>query len=155
MIASARVRTPSRRTAPSPPALALRRVSSRVMLSSATVVFLLSSVSEFQRREDDAVAVSLLGQRAVTPTLGTQPCEGVVDEGGWLRVECAAVHPLATVTSAPVLADEWARHGFIGAWLLPQRTFARLARAHRTREEGRLGCAWSGSAPTRRAWRPA
>lgn len=34
------------------------------------------------------------------------------------------------------LADEWARHGFIGAWLLPQRTFARLSRGHRTRGDG-------------------
>ena len=33
----------------------------------------MSSVSDFQRREDDAVAVSMPGQSAVTPTLGTRP----------------------------------------------------------------------------------
>jgi hypothetical protein len=43
------------------------------MLSSATVVFLLSSVSHFQRREDDAVAGFLHGLPAVTPSVGTRP----------------------------------------------------------------------------------
>ena len=73
MIARARIRTPSRRTSTSPPALALRSISSRVMLSSAIVVFLLSSVSDFQRREDDAVAVLVHGLPAVTPSVGTRP----------------------------------------------------------------------------------
>ena len=72
------------------------------------------------------------------------------------RVNVPRSHRWPHVTSASVLGDEWARLGFIGAWLLPQRTFARLARAHRTlpRKEVRR-CAWSGSIPTRRRWRRA
>ncbi len=34
--------------------------------------------SQFQRREDDAVAASVLGLPAVTPSLGTQPANGAV-----------------------------------------------------------------------------
>ena len=66
MIAWARRRTPSRRKSTSPSALTLRRVSSRDMLSSAIVVFSVSSVSDFQRREDDAVAVLVHGPRCYT-----------------------------------------------------------------------------------------
>jgi hypothetical protein len=40
------------------------------MLSSAIVVFSVSSVSEFQRREDDAVAALVHGPGAVTPLWG-------------------------------------------------------------------------------------
>jgi hypothetical protein len=42
------------------------------MLSSAIVVFSVSSVSQFQRREDDAVAAVVHGP-AVTPLSGTPP----------------------------------------------------------------------------------
>jgi len=43
----------------------LRTPSSKAMLSSAIVVSLSSSVLYFQRREDDAVAVSLHGLPAL------------------------------------------------------------------------------------------
>jgi hypothetical protein len=46
--------------------------------------------------------------------------------------KCAARTSLAIVTMPPPSLTSGPRHGFIGAWLLPQGTFSRLARAHRT-----------------------
>jgi hypothetical protein len=45
------------------------------MLSSAIVVFSVSSVSDFQRREDDAVAVFVHSPGAVTPLWGHDPAD--------------------------------------------------------------------------------
>ena len=64
-------------------------------------------------------------------------------------LECAASESLASVTSAPVLADERARHGFIGAWLHSTH-ICPPARAHRIAQRRTSRCARSGSTPTRR-----
>jgi serine/threonine protein kinase len=72
------------------------------MLSSAIVVSLSSSVSQFQRREDDAVAVFVLGlSAAVTPSLGTRPLAGID------RVPPSVVH--GDLFGENILVDEMVR----------------------------------------------